>query len=68
MCGLLGLELNVSNDSNDFDTVKVEALIKERDNAKVAKNWALADEIRDKLNSMGIVIKDTREGTKWHMV
>ena len=42
---------------------KVEALIKERAEAKREKNFARADEIRQELDGMGIVIKDTREGT-----
>lgn len=43
----------------------VEILIEMRTEAKKNKNYALADAIRDKLNSIGINIKDTAEGTKW---
>jgi len=42
---------------------KVEKLIKDRNNAKKDKNYELADKIRNDLNEMGIIIKDTREGT-----
>ena len=42
---------------------KVESLIAERAQAKREKNFARADEIRQELDEMGIVIKDTREGT-----
>jgi len=48
------------------DDTEIETLIAQRNEAKVAKNFALSDEIRDKLTTMGVVIKDTREGTKWH--
>ena len=34
-----------------------------RNNAKNNKNYDLADSIRNKLNDMNVVIKDTREGT-----
>ena len=42
---------------------KIESLIAERALAKREKNFARADEIRQELDEMGIVIKDTREGT-----
>ena len=44
---------------------KVEALIEERNEARKAKDWAKADEIRDKLKAMNIVLKDTPMGVKW---
>ena len=43
--------------------IQVEALIEERKQAKKDKNFARADEIREQLASMGVTIKDTREGT-----
>ena len=43
--------------------LQIEALIEERRNAKRAKDFARADEIREQLLSMGVTIKDTREGT-----
>ena len=43
----------------------VEALIEERQAARKAKNFARADEIRQQLLNMGIVLEDTREGVKW---
>ncbi len=44
---------------------KVEALIAERANAKAEKNWPRADEIRAELTAMGVVLKDSKEGTTW---
>ena len=44
---------------------EIEALIEERQEARKAKNFARADEIRDELLEKGIVLKDTREGVKW---
>ena len=43
----------------------IEALIQERQDARKAKNFAGADEIRDELLAKGIVLEDTREGVKW---
>ena len=43
----------------------MESLIAERQAARKAKNFARADEIRDQLSDMGIILEDTREGVKW---
>ncbi|MBQ1189805.1 MAG: cysteine--tRNA ligase, partial [Lachnospiraceae bacterium] len=43
----------------------VLAKIEERKAAKKAKDFALADAIRNELLEHGIIIKDTREGVKW---
>ncbi|MEX2365756.1 MAG: DALR domain-containing protein, partial [Pseudohongiellaceae bacterium] len=44
---------------------EIEDLIQQRQDAKKAKDFARADEIRDKLKQAGILIQDTREGTQW---
>ena len=44
---------------------EIESLIKERQEARKAKNFARADEIRDILTEKGILLEDTREGVKW---
>ena len=43
----------------------VEKLIAERQAARKEKNFKRADEIRDQLAAMGIILKDTREGVQW---
>ncbi|MGN1049652.1 MAG: cysteine--tRNA ligase [Selenomonadaceae bacterium] len=43
----------------------IEPLIAERAEAKKAKNWARADEIRDSLKEQGIILEDSAAGTKW---
>ncbi len=43
----------------------IEVLLTERADAKKAKNFARADEIRDHLTAQGVEIQDTREGTRW---
>lgn len=47
---------------------EIEALIQERQEARKAKNFARADEIRDQLKEQGIILKDTREGVTWQRV
>src|SRR5499427_3860927 len=44
---------------------EIQALIDERQAARAAKNFARADEIRDQLTSMGVIIEDTPDGLRW---
>jgi len=44
---------------------EVEALIAERAEARKARNWARADQIRAQLLQKGIVLEDTRDGVRW---
>ena len=44
---------------------EVEALIAERQQSKLDKNYARADEIREQLKAQGVVLEDSREGTQW---
>ncbi len=52
-------------DSLEVDESKILELIEARVNAKKEKDFGRADEIRNELLDMGIVIEDTRQGTKW---
>jgi cysteinyl-tRNA synthetase len=45
----------------------IDGLLKERDAARAAKDFAKSDEIRDRLLSMGVEIYDTKEGTKYRI-
>ncbi|MFZ7201480.1 cysteine--tRNA ligase [Avibacterium avium] len=51
--------------ADDDEVAKIEALIKQRNEARAAKNWAAADEARNQLNAMGIVLEDGANGTTW---
>ena len=53
-----------NSDAGDDIPEEITKLIEERKEARKAKNFALADEIRDKIAEMGYVITETREGTK----
>lgn len=43
----------------------VDLLIDLRSQARAARNWALADEVRDRLAALGIVLEDSRDQTTW---
>ena len=46
---------------------KVEQLLVERTEARANKDWAKADQIRDELNSMGVVVTDSADGPTWDL-
>jgi len=46
---------------------EVDALILARDAARKSKNFAESDRIRDELAAMGVVLKDTKDGTTWEI-
>ena len=49
------------------DENKVVSLIEARNSARKAKNFKEADRIRDELATMGIVLKDSKDGTTWEI-
>ena len=65
---VLSLDLAKEEDIVIENKEEIEKLIEERNVAKQNKDYAKADEIRNKLLSMGIMIKDTREGTIYEKV
>ena len=62
LTGVLGLVYNRKTEALDSD---IEALIEQRTAARKAKDFKTADEIRDKLKAMGIVLEDTPQDVKW---
>ena len=61
---VLGLKLESGNDTtNNKLSGVVSILIGLREQARANKNWALSDQIRDELLSLGIQLKDSKEGT-----
>ena len=46
---------------------KIDALIAERNAARKAKNFKESDRIRDELAAMGVVLKDSKDGTTWEI-
>ena len=62
---MLGIVYKEKTEEEGGDA-EIEALIAERTAARKEKNWARADEIRNQLTEMGIVLEDTPQGVKWH--
>ncbi|MDZ7614901.1 MAG: cysteine--tRNA ligase [Flavobacteriaceae bacterium] len=62
------LGLPKEEDKDDFSerlSGTVQLLIELREDARINKNWALSDKIRDKLLQQGIQLKDGKEGTNF---
>ena len=62
LTGVLGLVYNRKTESLDQE---IEDLIAKRTEARKARDFKTADEIRDKLKEMGIILEDTPQGVKW---
>jgi cysteinyl-tRNA synthetase len=45
----------------------VDSLIEQRATARLNKDWALSDQIRDELDQMGVVVMDTAEDVQWRL-
>ena len=52
-------------DQEGYSDAVIDELIAERQQAKLDKNYARADEIRSELEEAGVVLEDSREGTRW---
>jgi cysteinyl-tRNA synthetase len=53
--------------SDAMTHARVSTLIDARNSARRAKNFKEADRIRDELAAMGVVLKDTKDGTTWEI-
>jgi cysteinyl-tRNA synthetase len=63
--GQLSAERFLQGDVSELDTAEIEALIAQRNAARAAKDWALADQLRRQLADKGIMIEDDATGTVW---
>jgi cysteinyl-tRNA synthetase len=71
---LLGLLQQTASEWSAFrpqsivvDETKVTNLIEARAAARKQKNFAESDRIRDELAAMGVVLKDSKDGTTWEI-
>ena len=52
-------------ESGQASDMEVEARIQARNDAKKARNFTLSDQIRQQLLEQGIILEDTKSGTRW---
>jgi len=65
LAGVIGFTLSESHKLLDDEKKEIEALIAKRNEYRKAKEWKMADEVRDRLLKMGVAIEDTAKGTVW---
>jgi cysteinyl-tRNA synthetase len=53
------------SDDSELPAEKIELLLKQREDARAARDFAAADAIRDRLGAAGISIEDGADGTRW---
>ena len=63
---VFGLDVDklLAKEAGNDDAV-IEELVAQRTEARKNKDWAKSDELRDQLKEMGVVLKDTPQGTRW---
>ena len=59
--------LENKRDALRLDAASIETLVAARSAARASKDWKESDRIRDQLAAMGIVLKDSKEGTTWEV-
>lgn len=65
--GVLGLDdaEEAPKEAASLSDSEIEALVAEREKARAGKDFARADEIRDRLVAAGVAIEDGPDGTRW---
>ena len=67
LCGVLGILYQRSN-GEDPEEEQIRGLVEKRQQARKARDFKLADSIRDELRDRGIELKDTPQGVQWTRV
>ena len=62
-CRKLSFDLQNYEKQEEVLPGEIKALVNERNNARLEKNWAESDRIRDLLIEKGYMVKDSKEGT-----
>jgi cysteinyl-tRNA synthetase len=62
---VLALGLADAREAPAESDAELDALVRERDEARAAKNWKRADEIRNLFRDRGILIEDSPQGSRW---
>jgi cysteinyl-tRNA synthetase len=55
-------------ESSDLSDEEIRELIELREKARIDRDWATADTIRDEFKEKGIIIEDGKEGVRWRRI
>jgi cysteinyl-tRNA synthetase len=64
LTGVLGLRLEEKQGLGDADKF-IDLLVEVRSEVRKQKLWQLSDLIRNQLKELGVVVEDSKDGTKW---
>ena len=67
LCDVLGLTLGVAGKKSAEAAPFIDLLVGLRSELRAAKQWQLADRVRDGLKDLGVELKDSAEGTTWEL-
>ncbi|MBF8256567.1 MAG: cysteinyl-tRNA synthetase [Anaerolineales bacterium] len=65
LAGVLGLRLDLRRETSGDSAPYIQLLVEVRDELRKARQWELADRIRDRLAEAGISVEDDPAGTRW---
>jgi len=71
LCDVLGIysaDSGLEQQNTELVSNLMDLLLEIRQDARTRKDWDTADKIRDKLNELNIILKDTREGVVWEFL
>lgn len=65
LSSVLGLRLDLPGSSRENAALLIEILIELRNDLRGMKQWDLSDKIRDRLENVGVILEDSKQGTTW---
>ncbi|MEL6613441.1 MAG: cysteine--tRNA ligase, partial [Bacteroidota bacterium] len=66
LLGIVGIEAPEAEGEEDAAFAdEVEALLREREEARAARDWPRADSLRDAIDALGVIVMDTPSGPTW---
>ena len=64
---LLGLDIDSKSDNKEVLNAVINTILDIRQDAKISKDWATSDKIRDRLLESGVLVKDRKDGFDWEL-
>jgi cysteinyl-tRNA synthetase len=64
---VLGFNLDFEIKSNKLEEL-INLIVEVRQDLRKQRNFEISDKIRNKLKEIGIILEDTKEGTKWKII
>ncbi len=62
---VFGIDLSRGVQDDGISELEIKRLVDERNKARAAKDFKIADDARNKLSAKGVILEDTKDGTVW---